>query len=117
MVDVRIEGNTVVFDVRGLHKLWALKSRIEVPRGRIADVRHDPAAARSWWKGWRAPGTHVPGLITAGTYYLHGERVFWDVRDASRAVVVELDGHAYDRLVIEVEDPAAVVALLAPAAG
>ena len=63
------------------------------------------------------PGTHVPGLIIAGTYYRHGERVFWDVRDASKAVVVELDGHDYDRLVIEVEDPAAVVALLERAAG
>lgn len=106
-----------MFDVRGLHKLWALKSRIEVPRRRVVGARHDPGVARGWWKGWRMPGTHVPGLITAGTYYLHGERVFWDVRDASRAVVVELDGHAYDRLVIEVEDPAAVVALLTPAAG
>lgn len=112
MVDVRIEGPTVVFEVRGLHKLWALKSRIEVPRRRIVGARHDPTVARGCWKGWRMPGTHVPGLLIAGTFYLHGERVFWDVRDAERAVVVELDGHAYDRLVIEVADPAAVVAML-----
>ena len=104
-----------MFDVRGLHQLWAFKRRIEVPRRRVVGARHDPEAARGWWKGWRMPGTHVPGLIIAGTYYLRGERVFWDVCDAARAVVVELDGHDYDRLVIEVEDPAAVVALLSAA--
>lgn len=115
MVDVRTEGSSVVFDVGGLHKFWALKSRIEVRRRQVVGARHDPTVVRGCWKGWRIPGTHVPGLIIAGTFYLHGERIFWDVRDASRAVVVELDGHAYDRLVIEVEDPAAVVAMLAAA--
>ena len=115
MVDVHVEGSTVTFEVRGLHKLWALKGRIEARRRQVAGARHDPSVARGCWKGWRMPGTHVPGLIIAGTFYLGGERVFWDVRDASRAVVVELDGHAYDRLVIEVEDPAAVVAMLTAA--
>lgn len=101
-----------MFDVLGLHQLWALKRRLVVLRRQVVGARHDPTVTRGCWKGWRIPGTHVPGLIIAGTFYLHGARVFWDVRDASHAVVVELDGHAYDRLVIEVEDPDAVVALL-----
>ena len=114
MVDVRIEGDTVVFDIQGLHKLWAFKSRLDIPRAHIAGARHDPEVVRGW-KGWRAPGTSVPGLITAGTFHLDGQRIFWDVCDAERAVVVDLDHQDFSQLVIEVDDPAAVVAMLTPA--
>lgn len=100
-----------MFDVKGLHQLWAFKGRLEVPRRHVRGARHDPSAVRGW-KGWRAPGTHVPGLITAGTFYLDGDRIFWDVSDAAKAVVVDLADHRYRQLVIEVEDPEAVVALL-----
>jgi len=115
MVNVRIEGDTVVFDVQGLHQLWAFKGRLDIPRAHVRGARHDPDAVRGW-KGWRAPGTHVPGLITAGTFHVDGDRIFWDVRDASNTVVVDLDHHDYSQLVIEVEDPEAVVAMLNNAA-
>jgi hypothetical protein len=111
MVDVHIEGDTVVFDVRGLHQLWAFKGRLDIPRDQIRGARHDPNAVTGW-KGWRAPGTHVPGLITAGTFHLDGDRIFWDVRDAANVVVVDLGDHKYRQLVIEVEDPSAVVTML-----
>jgi hypothetical protein len=106
-----MDGETVVFEVQGLHKLWAFKNRLEVPREDITGARHDPDAAKGW-KGLRAPGTHVPGLITSGTYYLEGDRIFWDVRRAENVVVVDLEDQRYKQLVIEVEDPAAVVAML-----
>ncbi|HEU4698927.1 MAG TPA: hypothetical protein VFS40_07100 [Gemmatimonadales bacterium] len=57
----------------------------------------------------RLPGTHIPGIITAGTFLQDGRRTFWDVHDAERAIVVELEGERYDRLVVEVEHPMAVV--------
>ncbi|MGB3618209.1 MAG: hypothetical protein WBA12_08820 [Catalinimonas sp.] len=51
------------------------------------------------------------GLIVAGTFYQEGRKIFWDVRNTARTVVVDLDEAQYDQLVIEVEDPDAVVAL------
>ena len=111
MVDVRIEGDTVVFDVRGLHQLWAFKGRLDIPRAQVRSARHDPSVVKGW-KGWRAPGTSVPGLITAGTFHLDGDRIFWDVSKPENAVVVELSDHSYRQLVIEVEDPDAVVSML-----
>jgi hypothetical protein len=111
MIQVTRDGDTILFDVKGLHKLWALKSRLEIPRLNIRGAHRDAAAVRGW-KGWRVPGTYVPGLITAGTFYLEGKRIFWDVSDPDKAVVVDLEDERYDRLVIEVEDPDAVINLL-----
>ncbi|MFE1785370.1 hypothetical protein ACFW9F_23045, partial [Streptomyces sp. NPDC059506] len=42
-----------------------------------------------------------------------GQRLVWDVKNPDTAVVVELaDAESYDRLVIEVDDPRATVALI-----
>ena len=61
-------------------------------------------------------GIWVPGAITAGTYYQEGELVFWDVHDPEKTVVIELKDERYRRLVIEVKDPEATVALVNEAA-
>ena len=110
MVEVIQEGDDVVFNVIGLHKLWALTSRLQIPREHIHGARIDPAAVLEW-KGWRVPGTDLP-LLTAGTFHLDGKRIFWDVRNPDNAVVIDLDDEDYKQLIIEVENPDAVVALL-----
>ena len=55
--------------------------------------------------------------MTAGTFYLHGKRIFRDVSDPGKAVVVELEDEEYNQLVIEVEDPDAVIHLLTSGPG
>ena len=111
MVHISIENSRAVFEVQGLHKLWAFRSRLLVPLAHIADVRAaDPTLLRPLWKGIRLPGTYVPGVLVAGTYYKDGERVFWDVRNNERAIVVELTDEPYRRLIVEVASPAAEVA-------
>jgi hypothetical protein len=72
----------------------------------------DPEVAQGWRKGIRAPGTHVPGVITAGTFYQEGERVFWDVHDPESTVEIQLKDERYVRLVIEVDDPSATAAAI-----
>ena len=109
MVEIEIAGDVAVLEVRGWSKLWALKSRLEIPLANVRGVRADPQAARGWWKGIRAPGTHIPGVIAAGTFYRDGKRVFWDVRDPERTIVIELADDDYDELIVEVADPAAEV--------
>ncbi len=111
MVRISLEGDNFVFEVEGLHKLWSLRSRLEIPRRHVLNARRDPFAFQES-KGWRAAGTDIPGLFAAGTFRLHGERIFWDVRNPDNAVVVELRDESYKELVIEVEDPDAAVALL-----
>ena len=99
----------------GWHRLWALKRRLIIPVSAIVSARHDPAAARGA-KGLKWPGTHVPGYFAAGSFRRGGQWTFWDVRDPERAIVVELRGQRYDRLVVEVQDPKESVQLLNEAA-
>ena len=54
----------------------------------------------------------MPGVITAGTFYQEGERVFWDVHDPESTVVIQLKDERYVRLVIEVDDPPATAAAI-----
>jgi hypothetical protein len=115
MVTVQQHENTVVFTVEGWHKLWAFRSELRIPLAHIKSARPDPTAAAGW-AGLRAGGTYVPGLITAGTFYLDGffghKPTFFDVQHKENTVVVELTDEQYARLIIEVEDPDAVAALL-----
>jgi len=118
MVDVTLGDGTLLLTVRGLHVLWALRRRFEIPLGHVREVRRaEPGILQGWWKGVRAPGTHLPGVIVAGTYYQRGEKVFWDVCDESRAIVIELTGESYARLVVEVADPEATIAMIRNALG
>ncbi|RZS89512.1 hypothetical protein EV189_1279 [Motilibacter rhizosphaerae] len=108
MAILEIEGDELVVTLQGADRLLALKRRIAVPLRCVRGATADPGMAREP-KGWRGPGAHVPGVVVAGTFHPDGEKVFWDVRDTTRAVVVELQDHEYARLVVEVDDPAAVV--------
>jgi len=112
MVNVVVQGDRVRFEVEGWDQLWALKSQLEIPLAHIRGVRADPEPARGWWHGVRLPGTQIPGLLTAGSFYQSGGFVFYDVHDPERTVVIELDHEHYQRLVIEVANPTDVVATL-----
>jgi hypothetical protein len=112
VVDLFIADGKLTLHVRGADKLWALKSSLEIPLIHIASVRADPEAARGWWHGLRMPGTNVPGVITAGTFYQDGKRVFWDVHDPDKTIVIDLHDERYNELVVEVADPQAAVSFI-----
>lgn len=112
MVDLSISGGALCLNVRGADKLWAFKSSLEIPLQHIAGVRADPEAARGWWHGIRMPGTNLPGVLTAGTFYQDGKRVFWDVHDPEKTIVIELHDERYDQLIVEVSDPQAAVEMV-----
>lgn len=114
MVSVTQQGDDILFTVQGLHKVWAFKSSLTIPRAHIAGARQDAALARELQGGYRALGTSVPGLINAGTFYFNYglKPAFVDVVHPEQTVVIELHDEDYQQLIIEVEDPAAVLALL-----
>ena len=117
MAEVELAEDTLIVHVRGMDRLWALRSRLEIPLSHVVGAQADPQEARGWWRGIRSGGTHIPGVITAGTFYREGERVFWDVHDPEKTVAIKLKDERYALLVIEVEDPSTAVAAIEEALG
>lgn len=105
MVEIRIEGDRAVFEVEGWDKMWALKSRLEIPLEHIKGARVDDEAAKGWWHGVKLGGADLPGVITAGTFYRKGRLVFFDVHKPEQTIVVELGHEHYDQLILQVRDP------------
>jgi hypothetical protein len=112
MVELSVTEGKLTVHVRGADKLWAFKSTLEIPLAHIAGVRADPEVARSWWHGIRLPGTNLPGVITAGTFYQDGKKVFWDVHHPEKTIVIDLHDERFNQLVIEVADPQAAIDLI-----
>jgi hypothetical protein len=112
LVDLSVAEGRLALHVRGADKLWAFKSSLEISLAHITGVRADPEVARGWWHGIRMPGTNLPGVITAGTFYQQGKRVFWDVHNPEKTIVIDLHDERYNQLIIEVPDPQAAVKLI-----
>ncbi|OMI35396.1 hypothetical protein [Streptomyces sparsogenes] len=111
MAHISTDDGNLIVEIEGLDKLWALKSRLTIPLAHVRGATADPGILKEP-KGLRSPGTHVPGVITAGTFHIDGERIFWDVRDPAKAVVIQLADERYARLVVQVSDPRATVSLI-----
>ncbi|GAA5016455.1 hypothetical protein [Kitasatospora paranensis] len=111
MARLSVADGTLIVEVEGLDKLWALRSRLEIPLANVRGATADPGIVHES-KGLRLGGTSLPGVITAGTFRSAGEWVFWDVHNPAGAIVIQLADERYSRLVIEVADPRAAVALV-----
>ncbi len=112
MVSVSIEGTNLVCVVEGLHKLWACKSRLEVPLAHVTGVTIRSEETQSWWHGWKMVGTDLPGAFAAGLFSLNGKWVFWDVRHPENAIEIDLADETYSKLLIEVEHPEQTAAMI-----
>ena len=110
MVEISLTDDHLHLEVKGLDKLWAFRSQLDIPLAHIHGVRHDPEAASGWFHGIKLPGTNLPGVITAGTFYEgSGQKVFWDVHDSAKSIIIELHDDRFDELIVEVSDPMSTV--------
>lgn len=103
MIELEIEGDTLLVQLRGWDKIWALKSELRVPLRDITSVRSDAKLAR-FPRGLRCPGTYLPGVITAGSYWRRSGWAFWSVRKAKNSIVIETARGKYRRIIIESEN-------------
>ena len=89
----------------GLVRVWALSRGVEVPISSVVDI--GVSERKDLVLGMRFPGTHLPGVLTAGTFRSRGEKSLWMVGRNERVLVIELTGEKYRHLVLGVEDPEA----------
>ena len=114
MTEIELTESMLIVQVKGVHKILALKSELEIPLTHVVGAEIDPTVVEQWGhinlKEIRAPGTGLPGVLKAGSFRLAGQWAFWDVHAPHKAITIKLADEHYTKLVIEVADPAATVA-------
>ena len=105
MTKIEIENDSLQITIEGFDKVWAFKSHLTIPLSHVASVTYDPEIARGWWHGVKMPGSNIPGVLTAGSFYQYKEWTFWDVHDPDKTIVITLHDERYQKLVLEVDDP------------
>lgn len=108
-VEIDLLWNAVRVRPTGMNRVWALRRQIDVPYEQIVSVEQDVALAQNGPEGLRFPGTNVPGVYTAGTYWKFWAspklRSFWVRRHPEKTIVLQLRGHHFDTICVEVDDP------------
>ncbi len=110
-IEVRCSPTALDVHIGGADRLWGLRSRIEIPMGRVIDprvVRLDEARADLWL---RTGGLGIPGWALVGHFRgRRAEKQWWRVYRAPTVVLVDLAPESqFDRVVLQVDDPAGLV--------
>jgi hypothetical protein len=61
MAEVEIAQDALIVHVKGMDRLFALRSRLEVPLSHVEGAEVDPEEARRRWHGIMERGIWVPG--------------------------------------------------------
>ncbi|WP_022670877.1 hypothetical protein [Hippea alviniae] len=101
MNTVNITDKTVEIEVEGFDKLWSLKGKLTIPRKSINRAYLRPEGLKPRWL--RVPGTYLPKVIAAGTYYGQGRKEFWNTHFREDCLVFDLIDFDYTRVVIDVD--------------
>lgn len=115
MATLEVDGTDLVLELTAAEKLEGMHRTIRIPLEAVTAVR---AVDDAWGelRGLRAPGTGIPGVIAVGTRRGTDVKDFAAVHGKGPAVVVELEGAQFGRLVASVDDaPATAAAITAHA--
>ena len=104
-----VAGSDLLVKMSEVEQFEALHADVRVPLSTVRTVR---VVDDAWpeLRGIRAPGTGIPGVIAVGTRRGSFGKDFAVVHGKEQAVVVELDGAAYSRIVVTTVDAGSVVA-------
>lgn len=104
MAKLIIDDQKVTVYLSAVEKLEALHGNVTVPRSAVAQVRAVPDGMAEV-HGLRAPGTGLPGVIKIGTWRSRKGRTFAVCHGRRPAIVLDLIGSSYHRLVVTLDDP------------
>ena len=106
-IDFEDEALVIRFD--GLDAFTRLSRKVRIPYTAVGSVSiglTDPPGLLAVKIGFATPPF---GTTQRGRFREHGRWSFLDVDDRERAVVLDLTGHEYRRLVLTVDDPESFV--------
>ncbi len=101
---LKLEGDRLQIQLSPWEKLWALQFNysFDIPLSHIEQISTQKPDATGI--EYRLPGTHVPGLIKAGTYHRDGDREFWYVTSDRHILTLDLKDEYYQRIVLTVNN-------------
>ncbi|HEX5457994.1 MAG TPA: hypothetical protein VFX64_06370 [Candidatus Nitrosotalea sp.] len=83
-------------------KILAIHGSMQIPLSHVVQATGTPLEPT--WMQIRMPGTNLPGMIKAGTYYTNRGKEFWYLTRGNEVLRLELKDESYDRIVIGVKD-------------
>lgn len=106
MAKITVEHSELIVEIKGIDTLWALRSQLEIPLAHVYGAALGNDGMRDTLVEC---GARVPGAVAAAGMLQRGDAVYWEVRDATKAVIIALMDERYGHLVVEADDPATVV--------
>jgi len=96
----------VRIEITGWDQIWSFKGSLTIPKASISRAyKYDGKLKPPFW---RCPGTAIPRVIIAGTYYGRGRKEFWNTHFKG-TIVFDLKNVEYTRIVVDVADPDTVL--------
>ncbi|WP_329080715.1 MULTISPECIES: hypothetical protein [unclassified Streptosporangium] len=112
MAHIHSTPTHLVVQLQGLRQMFGRWRPLTIPWTHVKGASIDERVARSFPGVRWGVSSHIPGVITLGSFRRDRHRHFWDVRDPRKAVIIELTDEKYDRLILEVTDPIAAAAAI-----
>lgn len=102
---IKIKNRNAVFELKGVDKILALKSRLIIPLSHIKSVSTRKVNWRLFPKQLKIVGTGLPPFIKAGTFWDKKQGwLFYKMNDTNKVITVELKNERYKKIIFEVED-------------
>lgn len=104
MADLVVSDTSVTVVLSAAERLESVRGDVSVPRSSVVGARQVPDGLAEV-HGIRARGTTFPGVVMVGTWREPGSVTFAACHGHRPAVVIDLTGQAYDRVVVTVDNP------------
>jgi hypothetical protein len=103
-MQLSLEDDKLSIEFEWYEQLWAVRFDrvIEISIAHIQTV--STAEPQCNWAAVRAPGTFVPGIIKAGSYYTKQGKEFWYVTDDKNYLTLELQDESYRRVIVTIPE-------------
>lgn len=102
-MQLSISDDQLKIDLDWWERFWAFyyNADLHIPLSHIKQVSiEEPSSS---WADARLPGTYLPGVIKAGTYYTDRGKEFWYATRSGRYLVLELENEFYKKIVLTID--------------
>lgn len=101
--EIIFNKDELVIKLSGLSMIAALKGELKIPYSTIKSV--DTGNFKLHWSALRVGGTSIPYGYKAGRFLYKGQKYFLSYKNPGHVIILDLEGHDYDKVVIEAGSP------------